>query len=102
MIVYRARDLRTFSDVTEDTGLAGFELRARAGTWEQVDLEGQPAILIQRDWVSHELPDGSTVAAWEAEILALHWVRDDLHLALIASGTELSPPDLIAMAASAN
>jgi hypothetical protein len=85
------------------------------GSYKEVQIHGQPAVLVQGDWdtspfsgIVYELPPGRQVdengfveAKWDKKRGAqLHWVDGEVMYSLYG-GTNVSPEDLVKMAESA-
>ena len=82
------------------------------GSYKEVQIHGQPAVLVQGDWdlqgMVYELPpgreidtNGQVVAKWDKRRgVQLHWLDGEVMYSLYA-GTNVSAEDLIKMAESA-
>ena len=88
------------------------------GSYEEVQVNGQPAVLIRGDWaapaaITGPLPEGKTEVGWDEDLgLRLYWVHGEAlyelytHMPLqewhhLYTMADVSPEDLIKMAESA-
>jgi len=87
------------------------------GSYEEVEVKGQPAVLIRGDWaaltaITEPLPKGKTEVGWDEDLgLRLYWVHGEAlyelytHMTLeelhhLYTMADVSPEDLIKMAES--
>jgi hypothetical protein len=76
-----------------------------SGSYREVKVHGQPAVLVQGDWTwpgKPGLPDLNAPATWDSSAgYSLYWTDSDMFYELYTASRAVSPQDLIRMAESA-
>jgi hypothetical protein len=85
---------------------APYTSSALPGSFQEVKLNGQPAVLIQGDWipVNPEIPVNpfSLDVKWDSHAaLSLYWTKNDVEYLLYTTSSAITSKDLIKMAESA-